>query len=148
LKFEGYVDNYIFIVYLMKGFMAPSARKKTCLSLKGYASPTKNKTHKCHNSGVTTCIFLFFQCLHVHTRVCKWGFTYVSTVVYVVNCHNTCENTFLLIKLYVNMLPYFWLGQVVWGAQTGVAVAKWYKAQDWEQRLKVVGLIIGHAVNF
>jgi len=24
------------------------------------ANPTKNKTHECHNSGVKTCIFLFF----------------------------------------------------------------------------------------
>jgi len=30
---------------------------------------TKNKTHECHISGVTTCIFLFFQCLHVHKRI-------------------------------------------------------------------------------
>jgi len=28
---------------------------------------TENKTHKYHNSGVTTCVFSFFQCLHVHT---------------------------------------------------------------------------------
>jgi len=31
--------------------------------------PTDHKTHKCHKSGVTSCIFLFFQGLYVHTRV-------------------------------------------------------------------------------
>jgi len=54
--------------------------------------PTKNKIHECHNSSVTTCIFSFFQCLHC--RLCRKH----------VKAH------FLLIKLYVNTLPYFWSG--------------------------------------
>jgi len=33
------------------------------LSLHWY--PTENKTHECHNLGVTTCVLSFFLCLHV-----------------------------------------------------------------------------------
>jgi len=54
-----------------------------------YNNPAKNKTHECHNSGVTTCVFSFFECLHV-LRV----FTCAFTVFYVVNRHNTRENTY------------------------------------------------------
>jgi len=60
-------------------------------------NPTKNKTHECRKSGVTTCVF---------------SFSSVYTVFFVINCHNTHEYMlFLLIKLDVNVLPYFWSGR-------------------------------------
>jgi len=65
--------------------------------------PTKNKTHECHNKGVKTCAFSFFQCLHVHRHVNE-----VYAVFFIANRQNTREYTFfLLMKLYVNMLSYF-----------------------------------------
>jgi len=55
------------------------------LSLNFQSIPTKNKTHKWHDSGVTTCVY---RCLHMLSSV----YTCLP-VFYVLNHHNTCENT-------------------------------------------------------
>jgi len=61
-------------------------------------TPTENKTHECHKSSVTVCVF---------------SFTSVYSAFFVINCHNTREYTFFISKIVCEYAALFFGQEVI-----------------------------------